>query len=582
MRSKEYGAIEMLSFNPLQFYNTWWATSSAPLAPVVAEGIKWSYAEPNRFLESIFRIHQETTELKSRSIPHLHYDFYYDCVTRHLGKCRIALKVIEGEAHSTEWTFEQLHGYVNDQLVKWQTASIQRGQKIALVMPMGIHFLVSLLTALKLGLAFTFLPIDSQFLTAKQSQKWLEDLEVDHVITTSISVQFVNEHASVFMMGNLEEKQNLASDSYLYPAEEIVQQSLACYTQNAMAMVPLTAHEVYCHALRDGILSLNLKPGISWAYPFSCALKEQPCQLLMSMLCGATTVYAAEKDLLKNPQLLMQEPLHILGISLALKELWEKNLGFPITPLQFWYRSPLEDDYSSWERFVQENKIAKLPMSHVLMDNSVGGIALHSVPKIGDLSVDLWPGLGASWKLLPINQMDQMHSSAGRFEISLLQKHSSTLGNLILAEVKEGWAIGGTVVPNRKGQTFPIHEIEKEVMALPFVNFCVILDFPKYQHTTQFILLIFIKPGDNSAVDKEAKWTEVIQAQIEQTQGPFFIPDQIVYYPLYPRLKNDAIDRSWCRFQYQTGLLQRKKQMKPYHLISSLRMCIKEEMLCQI
>jgi len=575
----------MKEWNVSRFLSQWHAAKRASLPLDLIKGLEDSYQAPESFWKALFDYFQEKTEAPQlRSRPFHSYDFYYDCVIRHLGKQRIAFKSIQENSTAAEWSYDAIHGLVNAQVADWKKHSFAKPhQKVALVMPIGIHFVVSLLAILRLGLNFTFLPTDSPSLPLSRINDLLLQLDPAIVITTSEESHFIDDQVSKLVIDRMEALEERSSfNSHLYDAFDVVQQSLSCYSQQEMALTPLNAHDMYLHPLRDGLLSLNLEPGLIYSSPLSCSLKEQPCSLLITLLCGATILHIPPAIMERAPQILKKEEVHILGISLKLKKLWASDSGLPHSNLKLWHKNPIEEDELRWETFAEANHLQKVPMSQCLFDNSQGGISLVSPPVMNQFHYNVWPNTGTPWKLLQMHQMsEESPTFYGVFgtQSSVVSQPSAKemrAGNLMLTQFQQGWVPCGTISPNRHGQTYPCDELEAKVSQLEFVKHCAVLSAPQRHFTVsqQFILLVFVSPYENEIEEHREHWMSAISAQIKHSIGPVFIPDIIEFYKITPKTKNGQIDHSWCFFQYNTGVLQKKKDLRAFHLLSRLRASI--------
>lgn len=565
------------SFYLNQLFPTWWSNTGLEpeVASYLSRNMKQSYEDPSILSKQIIPFCHHITGLgHSRASEDGNCDFYRDCVVRHLGKKRIAFKVLEGHS-AKEWTFEQLHSYVNYESARWKRRGLSREQTCAIVLPFGIHSVVALLTALKLGITFFFLPTDSPSLSEKSIHKIIENFSPDHVITDS---RFCSLLPSL-LLEYLEEEAEGDEISHVYSPEEIVQYAITCYRQKPREIIPVPSGEMYFNALRDALFYLGLKPGVTWAYPLACSLKEQPYNLLMAFLVGATTIHIPSAALRADPSLLKKETVNVLGISSALESFSNKEFSISRHGLKFLYRNPFSENLlTSWQDdWIEENKLEKVPFGSLLIANSFPGILLASPPHVGKNKADFfWPALGTSWELRHIHQEELKSSlSYGIFEKkSPLVSKKISPGNLILVPLEKGWKIGTTVVPHQDGETFPIEEVENGIKELDFVEECTIIHTPDFQSLLQkkCILLVFVSPSFGDILEENfIEWTETINRQIQTSVAPCFIPHKIEYYPSCTQVRDRKNAYNLYSFQYNMGILEKKKQLKVYHTIDLLR-----------
>lgn len=564
------------------FYDAWWSSDDRQF-PLLEKVINESYANPKDFWNELLKYHQEATGLICKSTPYKSFDFYHDCVKRHLGKRRIAFKTYEKQAPK-EWSYEFLDRLVNYQVDRWKNYSFKPSQEIAIVMPVGIHLLIAMLTALRLGLKFTYIPTDSPVLSFKRVLEFVKKISPSFVVTTADISSVIPNKEKHWLLDFLEEKaeSNYQSD-YCYAPADVVQDVITCQSLEERVISPLSAQDMYLSALRDGFLSLGLKPGMCWAYSSRCSLREQPCNLLMALLCGATTIHIPEKELLATPGLIGAEPIDVLALSASLKNLWLDKPGFPRSKLKFWYRHLADLEDRSWKIFKEKHKIEKTPNSEFIFDNSQGGVILTSIPSFERVHIPVWPALGTPWKLLHPNQSGQ----DSLFPHGIFQQnpsHPSALhfssSNLMLSHLAEGYALSGTLSPNKEGYTIPICEIENGAKALEFCKHVCLITLPKSHSILdlKLILLVFVSPFDREKLEKEKhNWKQKIHSQIAEEAGSFFVPDHVEFYSILPRMMSGKVDRNWCLDQYISGNLATKRDHKVYYWLNLLRTSIMEE-----
>ncbi len=529
-----------------EFLENWRSGKSQLIETVIA----WSYEQPRKFWEELF---YHLSDLKNKSILFQSYDFYADLVLRHLGKKRVAYKSWENGAFK-EWTYDQIHRCVNFQLHRLKSHGLQAGQKVAVVMQTGIHCVVTLLTLLRMGLRFIFLPSDSPILPSSRIETLLQEIEPVLTITT-VAMPGKNH-----VIQYLEETQD-SPGSFVYSPHDTIEDTVSFYTQQEYNLNVLTAEEMYLSSLRDGFLSLDLKPEVTWFFPSS----EYPSSLFTALFYGATCVHAAESNLLANPGLLEGESVDIISISPTLQNLWLHNPGLPKKHLKFWYKNPFKDNGQGWMAFVEKNKIEKVPMSQVFISH--GGIALSSLPTKERIQEEVWPSLGTPWKLLQLN----LSGAKSILPYGVFQQEK-VIYNLILAQLKKGWVISGTTVPNKDGYTIPINTVEKEIETLDFVAHATLLTLPCPDSilASKTVLLIFTEPN----YILQGTETKIVNELIKKTVGSQFIPETIEFYPFAPKMSDGKVNRNECLFQYTSGMLSRKKDLEVYQLINLLRRAI--------
>ena len=565
----------MQNLNAETFINKWWSSLSSPLSLDLEGWMGKSYSDPETFWKSVIYNLQEQILPAPQSIFGKSYDFYHDCIVRHIKSNNIAYSILKENDYAENWTYEKLHHCVNFHVDKWSYHTPQQGQVIAIVAAPGIHFVISLLTALRFGLKICYLPTNSPFLGKGQIIKFLSVIK-PHLIATE-DISFSIEGVPLLSVNeNGVDEENHAPQSYAYPATSHLQFSLSLQHQEALAFVTLGAHTTYLHSLQDALLTLNLIQHSYWASPLSCPIRTEPCSTFMSLLCGVTRVHVPDEAIRKNPSILQNGRVNLIGITSSLQQLWNQVSGVPTRYLKSFYKSPLDTNHHSWKTFVQLNRMEKIPIFDLIMDNSSGGVPLFSRPTLETFNFFLKPTLGTSWSLNNLN--DSGVKSLNGFGIFNTHLPSSERnlekGNFTAIQVENNLMLTGFVKPCREGVTFPIIELEQVVNNLSFVEVCIIHPIQKTgaMFSNYFVLLVFVNPM-KSEISNEDKdhWSAEISQNIVASLGSGFLPDHIEYFPLLPKTNAFGIDRAWCANQYDSGLLIQKKSISKYQILSVLK-----------
>lgn len=531
-----------------------------------------SYEYPEVFWKDLLDCIQAKQEKPFRSTIFQSYQFYHDCIVCHLNQNLIALKWAEGTSWR-EWTYDNIHSLVNYQVNRWRNQVQDWTGNVAIVMPLGINLLVGVLTAVRLGLTFSVLPLDSPLLPMKRLRHCLDQLKINMILTTPEASSTIPGDERHWLIEYLEESDKYEPETdYTYAPNDTIQLAYSCHTQNVHPLVPVTAQEMYLNALRDGYLTFGLRPGMTWGYNPDCSLREQPYLLFTSLLFGATTVILPENQMLQNPESATSLSIDVLGVSPFLRELWTKQEGLPRSRLSHWYYNIFDEDQKAWALFIKKNKLEKLTFTRLLIDNSSGGVPLTSVTVEDEERDPLWPSFGVEWDLLQYGQQEVR--SVHTYGIFKQKTEYDRPSNFMLTRLREGWELATTVTPHKKGYTIPVKEVEDVAESLEFVDFAffLILPIPHSHLNTQGVLLIFIDPHlQKQLSQQQSEWERAIKVEIEQCVGSPFIPNKIEFFPLVPRIQDKNLDRDWCYCQYTSGYLSRKKNIKAYHWLSLLK-----------
>ncbi len=568
----------MSKMNVEAFLKKWESADNLEYRAELREWMQNSYTDPQLFWSDLFSC-LEKRETPSNTVVFERYDFYADCILRHLGQGLIALKLIDPEGAAQAWSYDEIHAYVEAQLPHWtEHYGIKPGKTVALLLPFGIHFLVGLMTALRLGLVVSILPLQDRYMGNGQLGKAVALLAPD-LIVTERAPEAASRKNVLELDLTLEMTTSPSDESHAYLAAEPVQKHFNPHGTKEESLTVIEATRSYLLPLRDAVISLNLKHSSCWARPFLSLYREEPCCTLMALLTGATLLHIADDHLRTHPKALENETVHILGVSLPLLQLWLKTPGCPASKLKLWYRSPLFGNDHSWRAFSELNHLTKVPAGQLLIDKEKGGITLFSQPKSEGTLTFMHPSLGSPWKLLKIDGKNALSTEGfGLFSVEPANKAERPL---VLAQIGDEWSITTTLLPLREGYCYPAQLIEEKVKTLDFVQTCMAVPERHPQHflSKQWMLLVFISPKEHHFVQqKTEEWTREINALIKSEAGEAFIPDQSLFFSMYPQQQKGEIDRASVENQYRSGTLFYKQNHPIYRLLNLLKQHVYENL----
>jgi hypothetical protein len=558
-----------------QFRAGWWSSPTSAVSLEMDEWLEQTFTEPFSFWNSLVDLQNSLSSRPVKSEFGKQYDFYYDLVIRHI-ESNPALTLIEESSFVQTWSFKRLQRLVNFQVKSWLKQSVKTGHLVVIMMPLGIHYTIALLTALRLGLKICFLPTSSRFLGKNHLRGLLDQIKPNVIISLpEVSLGLKDRFPEIFVDNLGEDDVNHEPVSFSYAAYETMQLSLALYRKQPYSVVPLDAHTTYLHALRDGLVALNLKPGTAHSTIHSCPIRSEPCSTLMTLLSGASLVHVKEESLSKDPTLLKNEKVHLLEVPQNHLKLWTKTPGAP-KQMKGQYKAPWQHNHQAWQSYAELNKLEDVQAFHLLMDNSLGGILFFSKPTTKELDYFMKPSPGTPWSLKDINGSGE--DSFKGFGIPSLQfsckENLGVKSNFIVSCINKNCLVSGALLPCRDGVTVPVEKIENATTALPFVESSILYTFPEMGKIVDhyLILLVFVNPM-KSDISEETKreWTEQIAFQIVDEVGAVFVPNRIEYYPLVPKMKGGAPDRNWCIDQFNRGFLSKKKNIQLYQVLSMLK-----------
>ncbi len=566
----------MTEIDIVTFLKKWGSGANLDYRCELREWMQRSYSDPQVFWSDLFSYSFDVHPASNTTVFEK-YDFYADCILRHLGHGLTALKVIDATGAAQAWTYDEIHEYVEAQFPYWtNNYGLQPGKAAALMLPYGIHFIVALMTALRLGLIVSLMPLKDRYIGTGMLPLIADTLKPDVIVTERAEGATPRKNVLELNL-KLENSRTASFESYAYPAADIVLQHCNPHGGPEESLTTIEASRSYLIPMRDALIALNLKQSSYWARPFLSIYREEPCGTLMALLAGATLVHISDEDLLTNPKALENETVHVLGISLPLMQLWLKKPGAPSSKIKLWHRSPLFGNDRNWRAFAELNHLNKLPMCQILIEKEKGGMTLFSQPKPIDTQTFMHPSLGTPWKLLKIG--DKKAPATEGFGLFSVEPASEAELPLIISQVGDEWSVSATLLTLREGYRYPIALIEKKVKTLDFVQTCMIVPerHPQHYLTRQLMLLVFISPKEHPFLQqKTEEWKDRINALIKSEVGEAFILDQLLFYTMYPKLQKGKIDRIAVETQYRSGTLFYKQNHPIYRLLNLLKHTIYE------
>ncbi len=563
-------SAQLLDFKLDKFKESWWATT--PLTYDAQNKINQSYHEFELFWNSVWALHSSISPNPSKSLLNTQYDFYYDCILRH-PESHIAFSQIEEGGFVTSWSYKKLHRCINYQLKKWLKQPPKPQTFAAIIISPGIEFVIALMAALRLGLIICCLSPQSLCLSPSHLSSLLNKLQLDLIISKKPLEHITT--PTLLIEDLRESDEDPLIDSYLYPAEQTLQFSLALHRKEPYIFLPLDAHTTYLQALRDGLLALNLKPETPWITPFACPLLHEPWQTLASLLCGAHLMHVTDETLINDPLILKDKKPHHVHFSRQLLNLWTKDPGCPSKSLKSFSISPTDLRFPFWKSLIQINDLEKIPSFQALIDNSLGGITLLSKPTTHCPDLYLKPSFGTPWQFKNFNKSPIGSLSQTLLSPPNIQKES----NYLLSQINDDFLLVSTDKPAKEGITLPLNHLEQTLSSLPFVKSCLIYPTSKPHDSTNSHLtyLIFVDPAKNDISETtKQSWSQQIHSLITEHIGSIFTPDHIEYFFLIPKMTGSLPDRTWCLNQYSSGLLSKKNKTQVYQLLSILKKLIQD------
>lgn len=543
--------------------------------PLVAE--PWlvaSWEESQPFCQLLATAHQKA-QPPTKSQLSSGIDFYYDAVARHAAatRDRPALRYFDNQRGWQSITYGELHTQSNRLVERWQKRGVAPGKPLCVIGDIGPQWLLSVLCALRLGATLAILPSSA----IEFSLRRIDALKPAHIACEPVMAALLRSRLDKALAQNLLLEEPLAgihhSGSCTYPPDEAA--LLLCSAVRPLAKpVKVTAEQLLSGLLRDALL-LGIRAGDTIAYPFCSLLQHQPTLLLCTLLAGATYVCAPAEEILRNPRILGQTPIRILGVTDRLRDLLLKCPPGMMTETKLWFRNPEEpQQHAAWDRFLQLAPFQTIPHLNMIFDAAAGGSVLFSerTTKRAHGGVLPSPGVPFSLKLTTPGGAKSL-SGAGVFA-----PETQKPGYILLARTPDAYLYAGTLRPRRSGRIVAAADMIALCKVSSLIEDAAVVCIPATEHPGRWLFVLLLFCGGMNApevrADQMGMMREEIQKRIQSGLGVEHLPDQILILPISPRRDKGPtaeVNYDWVQSQFASGLLQNKAELAPYRILSALR-----------
>jgi hypothetical protein len=522
-----------------------------------------SHAEPAPFWAALAE-HARRAAPAPRSRPGA-YDLYHDAVGRHATTARVALVTHDRLAGWQPLSFAELAARASACAQAWAGAGLVPGAVVALVLPLGVPWLVAFAAALRLGLVVSFLaPAGEHALVPR-----LEALDPAGVVFDAESPPPIGPFVERALL-LVDSGPPHASPPHAYAPGEPCARLFSPLRAPLTKPVDLPAEIAWQNAYRDAVFAYRIGPGDALALPGFHPQQHHPAAMLATMIAGATYVHVLLAELAARPALLKEQPISTLGVAPALADLLRGAPVGRLPGLRCWIRSVDEPlDWTAYHDFVDKNDLAKVPVASVLVDAAAGGAVLFSTRRPGSVNAYVLPAAGRAYVLLDgTGSGDAAIDGVGIF-VPMPGGDPEKDGWFLLARRGTENLWGSTMWPRRAGRVFPAGEVVARVSAMPGVLGACVVPVPTGDPGGRWAFVLLVWRG--AAPDEEPVTPGAIEARIRDELGEDFAPDRITVIASYPRWKGDKLDAEWCRRQYSSGFLVRKAGHPIFRRLAELR-----------
>lgn len=555
----------------------WQAAEQDPLSgPLALEPWLVASWKDGKALTALLAATHQKAQPPTKSLLTHGVDFYYDAVARHAAAARdrSALRFFDAQRGWQSLTYGDLHSQSNRLVVGWQRKGVAPGCKLVVLGDIGPRWLLSVMSALRLGATLSLLPSSGiEFALTR-----LQLLQPDHIVCEPVMLPLLRSRLDKALAAKLLCEEPIAgihhSGSHTYPPEDPALLVYSSVREFAGKPIPVMAQTALVGALRDGLI-LALRPGDHVAYPMVDLLQHQPTLILSTLMAGGTWVHIPSDELHKNPRLLGQNPLRILGIVDTVRDLLLKTPTGLLSELKLWLRSPEEpQQFAAWDRLLKLAPFATVHHLNMVFDSAAGGSVLFSERSLKRVHGYVLPALGVPFELkLTTPAGPRSLSGSGVFAPVTQQP-----GYMLLARTPDSFQYGGTLGPRRAGRVYQSPDVCAQARTLPHVEEAAVIAIPSAEQVGRWLFVLVLFCGGLQAMDaspeRATQLRDAIEKKIRSNLGAEHLPDNIEVYPLSVRRQVTAsgpADVEWVQSQFASGLLQRKAELAPFRTLSTLR-----------
>lgn len=538
--------------------------------------LKASCDRPAHLHDALVAHASEASSSPVKSRPGVVYNLYHDLVVRHLHSGRVCFGWHQRDMGWMTLTFDELHRRCGALERQWLAAGLVAGHKIALVLPCDVTFVVALLTSLRMGLVASLLPPRGATFLDNRLKQLAPDAVATHphietLLGSWVTITVPMSGAALGSAGS----GSAASDvrSHTCAPGDVVLQLFSPLGNAPDRPLSLTADQCFAGVLRDAVLVLALASDDRVAIPGFEALQHQPAFLLASLFAGAAFIETDEVRLADAPPPRALGP-SVIGVTDVLRE---EVLQGKVSAERWrtWFVNPAtREDWDQWDKL--SRMLVHLPRCRhmLLLSNAAfGGSILFSSRHPTRSPLAVLPAPGQAWALVDVAMPEQpAQGDFGLYAGAAAQADPDAWGRFVLSRGRGELYFGGAVPPGFHGQTYPADEVVRLVESHPDVEAASVVLLPTQDvNATRLTLILFAEPSPTDP-HKFPRVVRQIESLIARELGPRCVPSQTRAFPLVPRRREDgSVDRDWCKWQFQSGALDRKSRDHIFMTLHALR-----------
>ena len=516
-----------------------------------------------QYHRKVFERWHQDKGFNARSTPNRGFDFYTDCLGRHVAENQDALRFYEGQKRAA-LTYADLQGEVRRCAETWQAQGVQFGDSVAVLAATPVRRTIALLAGFRLGVKLSLLPMTGSSLLGEH----LEVLDCDHLHIETGFLSWVPEAFKSRVIRQDRQTSLTNEEPSVYLPQDIVLRLLDPYSQEGETVLEIPAEFLFQRLLQDAVIILGLERGQVVAGMSAVMNGVAPFPELACLLSGACYWFLESSDWQQNALNLLSEPLDLIAIPAQSRSaLLKAGMKVEEGAWKRWIRNPIEClDYQSWRDFVTALGLDAVPHADLLYTCHMAGIALGNEWSLDLLKMDLLPPAGTEWQLGDL--MDPTLPSPinhGRFAARIPTEEGEAIFStpFMLTPFDGAYRFVGHYPPGRQGRAFPSARLV-EVLSFPGALHAIV-EKPGAQGVESKTFFVLVAFQDTRSEDE-------IRLLIIERMGESALPDEIFMSPLFPRLTaKGQVDRDWVTRLFFRGEFTRREDLPFYRAMARLK-----------
>jgi hypothetical protein len=535
---------------------------------------KWltdSYEDPAGFWHRYLDVFSQHGGVASHARYDEGYDFYHDLVTRYQDDTALAFIHWHANRGVERLSYQNLHARCRALECAWREAGVNAGDALAIVLPIGVNYVVSLLTALKMGLCFVSVPM----LGNRFAQGCIDQGHLDWWVTEDRYLHGLEVEAERLPLSCHDLGSGGGADrSYFYEATEVVGSVFSPVQDLQDGPVEVSAQTLFLGLIRDAAIGLSLDRGDVIAAPGFCPIQFQPTILLTTLAAGATFVEFSETQAqAQTPELEQFGFTHLLLQPLTRDALVRNQLA-AVPKLKRWFRNAHGAlDWNRWDQFSKLAKSQSCLGSTYFANAAAGGAIMTGVSRLQPKYMHVLPMPGSGFTMADANLSGMPTvTESGVLEWSEYSNSDLLIGHQLVSRDRNEFVLIGPVRPHREGQSYTGEAVTNLVESHPGVTHARVVFAPAASAGSGWraIVVVFVEPDGDWFNDRKSLATALsLQCKVEL--GLRAVPNKIEVFGQVPHHEDGEISQAWCDGQYLTGMLHRKEQVEVFRDLSSLR-----------